>query len=433
MPLTARARVLGAHVLYASLMAVLQWLLPLKLWWRSRREPVYRQQMRQRWGYYLQASDEGVGWVWLHAVSLGETQAAASLVDALRNRWPGVRLLLTHGTATGMTAGRALLRDGDLQVWAPWDASGSVGRFFRQFAPRIGLVMETEVWPNWLRVAQARGIPMYLVNARMSERSMRAALRWPSLSGPAFARWSGVAAQSQDDANRLERLGAHGVAVTGQLKFDFRANALQLTQGRAWRDAVVRPVIALLSSRDGEEAQWLSALNALGTPSVVWLVVPRHPNRFADVVALVQSAGWQVSRRSKWPETGPIVSEKTVLVGDSIGEVSLYCGLASAVVMGGSFGGTGGQNPIEPYACGCHVFYGPSCFNFSAVVMDLAAREVLTEVVDLSEAVRAAEQYVQMSSAHAGHSAADRLDGATAAEVTLDWIDKCEEERHGRH
>lgn len=432
MPLTTRARVLGTHVMYTSLMAVLQWLLPLKLWWRARHEPVYGEQMRQRWGYYPQLPDHGAGWVWLHAVSLGETQAAASLVDALRTRWPGVRLLLTHSTATGMTAGRALLRNEDLQVWAPWDAAAPVERFFRHFAPSMGLVMETEVWPNWLRVAQARGVPMYLVNARMSERSMRAALRWPSLSGPAFARWSGVTAQSQDDANRLERLGAHGVAVTGQLKFDFRANASQLAQGRAWRDAVARPVIALLSSRDGEEALWLSALKAIGTPSVVWLVVPRHPNRFAEVAALVQGAGWQALRRSAWPETGPTVSEKTVLVGDSIGEISLYCGLASAVVMGGSFCGTGGQNPIEPYACGCHVFYGPSQFNFSAVVMDLAARDALTEVPDFAEAVRAAEQYVQSFGASAAQPTSGQPDGGSAAGATLDWIDKCEEERRGR-
>ena len=236
--------------------------------------------------------------VWVHAVSLGETRAAASLVQALRDEIGGMRLLLTHGTATGRDAGAALLRDGDLQTWLPYDTACAVARFLDQFAPRVGVLMETEVWPNLLHAARERGLPMVLANARLSPRSLGKGRRLASLLRPAVAALDLVLAQSEADAERLRDAGARGVEVAGNLKFDMTPDAAASARGQAWRRALARPVVLAASTREGEEVPLLEAWQRVPAPRPLLLLVPRHPQRFDEVASLAASRGLSVVRRS---------------------------------------------------------------------------------------------------------------------------------------
>jgi 3-deoxy-D-manno-octulosonic-acid transferase len=379
------------RTLYSLALWLAQPLLQRKLRARALKEPGYAHAVAQRFGYYDFAPEAPGGAnprVWLHAVSLGETRAAAVLVAALRERHPGLRLLLTHGTATGWEQGTALLREGDVQVWQPWDTPGAVQRFLTQFRPRLGLLMETEVWPNMVAACQAAHLPLCLVNARLSVKSLRQAQRLAWLSHPAYSALAAVWAQTEDDAARLRQLGAPVQGVTGNLKFDALPNTAQLAQGRAWRAASARPVLMFASSREGEEQMLVEVLArraaaALASP-VQWLIVPRHPQRFESVAALLEAAGFGVSRRSAWIDEP---QEADIWLGDSLGEMALYYGLADLALLGGSFAPLGGQNLIEAAACGCPVVMGPHTFNFAqAAEMAVQAGAALV-CADLDRAV----------------------------------------------
>jgi len=268
-----------SHTVYNLLVRSAQPLLRRKLARRAVAEPGYGVAVPERFGHYTQPLEPASELVWVHAVSLGESRAAGILIQALRAAVPGVRILLTHGTATGRAEGQRHLRAGDVQVWQPWDTSAAVRRFLRHFRPRLGLLMETEVWPNLVLQSRAAGVPLALVNARMSEKSLRSALRWPGLMRPTFGALTAVWAQTEDDAQRLRALGASVQAVTGNLKFDALPDAAQCAQAQAWHARLQRPVLMLASSREGEEAQWLDAVRAWPDAwrSAQWLIVPRSP------------------------------------------------------------------------------------------------------------------------------------------------------------
>ena len=291
-----------SQALYSLLVWLVQPLLRRKLARRALAEPGYAVAVPERFGHYSQPAERASELVWVHAVSLGEARAAAILLKALREALPGVRILLTHGTATGRAEGAKLLHSGDVQVWQPWDTPAAVQAFLAHFRPRIGLLMETEVWPNLVLCSREAGVPLVLVNARMSEKSLRSALRWPSLMRPAFAGLAAAWPQTEADAQRLRQLGAQVPLVTGNLKFDAEPDAAQCTQAITWRMAQPRRVLLLASSREGEEALWLQAVQAqpevLG--AVQWLIVPRHPQRVDEVERLLQGAGLSVARRSRW-------------------------------------------------------------------------------------------------------------------------------------
>jgi 3-deoxy-D-manno-octulosonic-acid transferase len=359
-----------------------------KLQRRAVNEPRYAHAIAQRFGYYDMppvGAANTAPFVWVHAVSLGETRAAAVLVAGLRERYPGMRLLLTQGTATGWEQGTALLKEGDVQVWQPWDTPGAVQRFLTQFRPRIGLLMETEVWPNLVALCRQAGVPLCLVNARMSEKSMRSALRLRWLSRPAYAGLHAVLAQTEDDARRLRTLGATVQAVTGNLKFDATPDAALLARGRAWRAGSAKPVLMFTSSREGEEQMLIDALKAKPVTGLQWLIVPRHPQRFDAVAALFQAAGFTVSRRSVWQDAP---EPADIWLGDSLGEMALYYGLADAALLGGSFAPLGGQNLIEAAACGCLVLMGPHTFNFAQAAEMAEAEGAALRCADLADALR---------------------------------------------
>ncbi len=408
-----------SHALYKVLVWAAQPLLRRKLARRAVAEPGYAVAVPERFGHYTQAAQATSELVWVHAVSLGEARAAAILLQALRDALPGVRILLTHGTATGRAEGAKLLREGDVQVWQPWDSRQAVQRFLMHFRPRVGLLMETEVWPNLVLQSRAAGVPLALVNARMSDKSLQSALRWASLMRQSYAALAGVWAQTEADAARLRTLGATVQAVTGNLKFDARPDAAQCDQGQAWRARQTRPVFMFASSREGEEAQWIEAMRACPGAALAaqWLIVPRHPQRVQEVQALLQSAGLRVSRRSQWgadgpadghddgPADGPEVASAlaggaaglgapehadaaSVWLGDSLGEMALYYSLADAALLGGSFAPLGGQNLIEAAACGCPVLMGPHTFNFLEVASQAEQAGAARRVTDMAQAVQ---------------------------------------------
>lgn len=427
--------------LYSALMWCAQPLLRRKLARRGRAEPGYLAHREERFGYYTSPpSDTGTlaqRFVWIHAVSLGETRVAGVLLEALRQRLPGMPLLLTHGTATGRAQGQGLLRAGDVQVWQAWDTPAATERFIRHFQPCIGILMETELWPNMAATCAAWGMPLVMANARMSEKTYAATRRFAWLARPAYRSLTAVWAQSVADAARFEALGAPVSGVFGNLKFDASVDAAQLAKGRAWRSQRGRPVVVFASSREGEEVQLLQYLQKNGknkalagvnindnaikniandsflSPTLVadvqWLIVPRHPQRFAQVAALIAQHGFRVSRRTQWPATAPLPADSDVIwLGDSLGEMALYYGLSDVALLGGSFEPLGGQNLIEAAACGCPVVMGPSTFNFSEAAQLAVQAGAAVQVATLAQAVQTACARVE--------SADERASGRAAAE-----------------
>jgi len=384
--------------LYSVLVSGAQLFLRRKLRRRGVAEPGYLHAIEERFGLYASKAEPGA--LWIHAVSLGETRAAAILIERLRSLQPDLRILLTHGTATGRAEGERLLREGDRQAWLPWDSPKAVRRFLNHFQPNTGVLMETEVWPNLVAASRARGLPLVLANARLSEKSLSKAQRLARLSRPAYASLTAVWAQTEGDAQRLAQAGATVKGVFGNLKFDASTDAAQLEQGRRWRVDAARPVVMFASSREGEEADFFRVLKAnrelaqagwarrstdLIAPYVRWLVVPRHPQRFDEVAAIAVQHGMTVSRRSQWT-AGPEAAD--VWIGDSLGEMALYYGLADVALLGGSFAPLGGQNLIEAAACGCPVVMGPHTFNFAEAAQLAQEAGAAMRVQNMEEAVR---------------------------------------------
>jgi len=357
-----------------------------RLWWRGAREPLYRSAWHERLGYFRGVALPGR--LWVHAVSLGETRAAAPLIDALRHSRPGLKLLLTHGTATGREAGRALLQDGDVQAWLPYDTPGAVRRFLRRHRPAVGVLMETEVWPNLLIAARESGVPMVLANARLSEKSLAKGRRVQALLRPTLGALTATLAQTEADARRLRLSGVPAVQVSGNLKFDMTPNPGLLARGQAWREALARPVVLAAVTREGEEAGLLAAWAGLPVPRPLLLLVPRHPQRFDEVAALAAGAFPIALRRSAW--TGlppPSAAQADVWIGDSIGEMPLYYGMADAALLGGSFAPLGGQNLIEAAACGCPLVMGPHTFNFATAAELSVAAGAAERAADFADGV----------------------------------------------
>jgi 3-deoxy-D-manno-octulosonic-acid transferase len=404
---------------YSALLRLLTPAYLLRLWWRGRREPLYRYALSQRLGWGYPAAAPGA--LWLHAVSLGETRAAAALIDALRLQRPGLRLLLTHGTATGREAGAAMLRDGDAQCWLPWDTPGAVRRFLRHHRPAVGVLMETEIWPNLLHGAAADRVPMVLANARLSEKSQAKGERIAALVRPVAATLAAVLAQTEVDARRLRSFGAQRVRVCGNLKFDVSPNTKLLARGSEWRQRLARPVVLAAVTREGEELPLLQGWAALDMPRPLLLLVPRHPQRFDAVADMATEFGFRLARRSQWSAMPPDEAvHSDIWLGDSMGEMPLYYAAADVALLGGSFGRFGGQNLIEAAACGCPLVMGPHTYNFSeAAELSLAAGAAL-RVADIDAGVARAvalahdpargewvQRAVAFASAHRG--AAERM------------------------
>lgn len=394
-----------ARALYSLGWVVMTPLVMAYLLLRSRRQPAYREHWGQRWGHYGPQDRVAAGEViWIHAVSVGETRAAQPLIRALTLRRPQARILLTHMTPTGRATGLELFGDRVTQAYLPYDMPWTMRRFLRHFRPKAGLIMETELWPNLVAQAQALNVPLALVNARLSERSLRKGLRWSALIRPALRGLQAVLAQTAQDGQRLERLGRDDVVITGNLKFDIEPPAEFIALGHEWRALVgPRPIVLAASTRDGEEAlllqAWRTALAAsskqadaaleratLAAARPLLVLVPRHPQRFAEVARLVADNGLRMVRRSEMVMS-PAGGEVDVLLGDSMGEMFAFHALADVSIIGGSLLAFGGQNLIEACAVGTPVIVGPHTYNFAQAAEQSIAADCAIRVTDADSAV----------------------------------------------
>lgn len=374
-------------------------ILPLhlaKTWWRGRNEPGYRMHVGERLGHYRDAVERPI--LWVHAVSVGEARASAALVHALALDHPEYELLVTCTTAAGRDTLKALHGESVRVAWLPYDLPGAVRRFLEHFRPRLGVLVETEVWPNLLAACRGFGVPVLLANARMSEKSARGYGRWRGLARPAFASLAAACAQSEEDSKRLGGLGVSRTLISGNMKFDTAPDEAKRAEGRAWRERLGRPVLLLASTREGEEAMLLGALPPWDGNLLV-VIVPRHPRRFDEVAVLAQS------RRSRGELPG---REDRVHLGDTMGEMDFYFATADVAVIGGSFAPHGGQNLIEACAGGVPVVLGPHMFNFAEASRLAVEAGAAVQTADAPSALREALRLLADPAARAAMAAAGR-------------------------
>lgn len=413
--------------------ALLPWAV-LHLLWRARRQPEYLRHWGERFGNYHRRISEPV--IWIHAVSVGETRAAQPLITALRACHPGHRILLTHMTPTGRATSETLFGDRVDRVYLPYDTPWAMRRFLQHFQPALGIIMETELWPNLVAACQARRIPLLLVNARLSARSARRYARFPNLTRDALERLSAIAALGSEDAERLRALGATDVATFGNMKFDIAPPPAQLALGQDFRTRIgARPVFLCASTREGEEALILTAWHAkLGAGEAadsrrattteaapLLIIVPRHPQRFDEVARLVEARGLALQRRS---DDAPVAADTQVWLGDSMGELFAYYATSDVAFIGGSLLDYGSQNLIEPCAVGVPVLIGPSTFNFADAARNAlhagAARQVgnADELADQALSLLA-DPARRAAMADAGRAFAAQHRGATVRTLAL--------------
>ena len=391
--------------LYSALLFCLQPFGVIYLLWRARKQPEYARHWGERFAFYFKRQVSPASRrVWVHAVSLGETRAAAPLIEALYLAQPDVHVILTHTTPTGRAAGQALfaaqLVDGRMtQVYVPYDLYTAVARFFHIFAPTDVWVMETEVWPNMVAAANRRGVRISLVNGRLSEKSLKQSLKLSRLMGAAYRGFHRICAQTEADAGRYVQVGATAMqlVVTGNLKFDMKAPEDQVSQGRLLKQLLGgRSVVVLSSTREGEEALWLESLPSLASSfprDVQWWVVPRHPQRFDDVERLLIDAGFlgdRLVRKSKLDalpeaERQARMQVAQVVLGDTMGHMFEYYALADVVMMGGAWMPLGGQNFLEPLSIGKPTVIGVHTHNFAQAAADAQTAGALVQCVGMPQ------------------------------------------------
>ncbi len=366
--------------LYSVLLSLALPLVPLKLLWRSIKQPAYRQYWPERFGFYKLKITKPLNKpiVWLHCVSVGETRAAEPLIVALQAAYPQHQILLTHGTPTGREAGIGLFGSLVERVYLPYDVPFAVNHFLAHFKPAIGLIMETELWFNLLAACKQRDIPVLLLNARLSEKSAKGYAKLGQLAREGLQNLSAIAAQSSDDAKRLESLGAQNISVAGNLKFDVKPPADSLDKGLQLRTLFGdKPVFLAASTREGEEALTLDAVKDL---DILTVIVPRHPQRFNEVEALIKSRALLYTRRTSLSK--PIDNSTQMILGDTMGELFSYYAACDFTFIGGSLLPFGGQNLIEAAALGKPILIGEHTFNFAQASNNAVAAGAALRVKD---------------------------------------------------
>lgn len=396
------------RVIYSSVLYLVAPLAMLYLLKRSKKQPEYKDHWDERFGTaHYPALKKGRTRVWIHAVSVGETRAAFPLIEEILRLWPTVDVLLTSMTPTGREVGRSLVKTYGRRIdlcYLPYDTPFAVKKFIKQTQPSICLLMETEVWPNLTYMAEKFNLPVLLVNGRLSEKSLNQASRFSYLLKPAMARLTKVLAQSEADAKRLILAGAKDVVITGNLKFDYVPNLAQIRTARELKKNTTRPVVLLASTREGEEEIFLSLLASQKEKweklNPLWLVVPRHPQRFNDVGALIEKYGFSYVKRSVVRHWNEVLStdQFNMMLGDSMGEMSFYYALADIAIMGGSFEPYGSQSMIEPCAIGVPTIVGPSIFNFATAVEEAENANAILRAKDASEALNKIEELLEKDS-----------------------------------
>ncbi len=402
----------------------------LRIYWRGKREPGYRQHVPERLGFYP-AIPPAAQRLWIHAVSVGETRAAEPLVRGLMAAFPDSQILLTCMTPTGRETGAGLfseeIQSGKLiQSFLPYDTGLMMSRFINHFRPSLCVLMETEIWPNLIHQCAKHQVPLALVNARLSERSLRKGKKFRSIMEEAAKGFSAVAAQTQTDADRLSEFGANQISVTGSVKFDVRPPEDKLQKGLRLRHAIGnRPVLMCASTRLGEEPRLLDALPMLREDALL-LLVPRHPQRFDEVAQMAETRKIPMVRRSAlgegFPEDIPVGTR--ILLGDSMGEMFMYYAACDIAFIGGSLEKLGGQNLIEPCAVEKPVLTGPHTFNFEAITEDAIKAGAAIRIQSAQELMEQANALLtdpdrRLAMGKAAHQFAEQQHGATERTVRL--------------
>lgn len=370
-------------------------LVAIRLWLRARKAPAYAKRIGERFALNMPAMQPGG--IWVHAVSVGESIAAAPMIRALLQRYPQLPITVTCMTPTGSERIQALFADEPRiqHCYLPYDLPWAAARFLDRVQPTLAVIMETELWPNHIHQCAKRGIPVALANARLSARSAKGYARFAKLTRPMLEEMSLIAAQTETEAERFRQLGARPecVQVTGSIKFDLTIDPQLLVKARALREqwqALERPVWIAASTHEGEDAIVLAAHRQLlaSYPNALLILVPRHPERFNAVFALCQSEGFDTVRRSA---ATPVSAQTQVLLGDTMGELLFLYALADSAFVGGSLVANGGHNLLEPAALSKPVLSGPHLFNFleiAALLRDAGALEEVDDAHALAVAVR---------------------------------------------
>ena len=363
-----------------------------RLLWRGLRNSAYWRRIGERFGLGARIGAQR-GCVWIHAVSVGEVQAAVPIVKALKSRYPDETIVVTSTTPTGAVRIAKAFGGGVVHRYFPFDFPGSVSRFLNRVQPRVAIIMETEIWPNLLAQCRVRGVPVVLVNARLSERSAVGYRRFRRLFEPALGGVAAIAVQSGEDAHRIASIGAPPdiIDVTGSTKFDIPMLASLREEAAALRRTwgLSRGIWIAASTHDGEEALVLDAFEQVldRVPGSLLVLVPRHPERFGEVAAQVRRRGLEPVLRSRRP---PDCSGAQVFIGDTMGELPLFYAAADVAFVGGTLVERGGHNMLEPAALGLPVLFGPHVFNFAEIsrrLLEAGGARTVGDSVDLGRTV----------------------------------------------
>ncbi|MGH8559059.1 MAG: lipid IV(A) 3-deoxy-D-manno-octulosonic acid transferase [Methylococcales bacterium] len=372
------------RIAYSLIITLISPFFFLRLLYRSRKAPAYRKRWNERLAIY-RSQPEKTGVIWFHTVSFGEAEAVFPLILALQDRYPDIPQLVTATTLTGSNRIRAVLGDSVQHVYLPYDLPGAAGRFLRRFKPIFGVVVETEIWPNLYRDCDTMGIPLAIINARLSEKSARGYRKLRSLAGETLSHVSLIAAQAPDDAQRFADIGANrkNITVTGNIKFDYLVPESVIEQGASLRKNLFgeRPVWIAASTHHGEEEQILDAFEQIRAKifNLLLILVPRRPERFGRVTLLCKHRGFEIVPRSSGlacPENIPI------FLLDSMGELKQFYATADIAYVGGSLVKTGGHNALEAAALGVPVLFGPHMFNFQTIADSLVKAGAAFQVRD---------------------------------------------------
>ena len=384
-----------SRTIYTLLLSLLLPFTVLKLLWRAKKQPAYLHHWRERYGFYTQPVRKPI--IWLHCVSVGETMAAAPLVKALIAAHPQYSVLITHTTPTGRDTSLQLFGDSYYddkiaRCYLPYDVPFAVNRFLNHFKPALGMLMETELWFNTIAACKARNIPILLINARLSEKSARGYGKLGKLVHEGLQNLTYIAAQTEQDANRLAQLGAANISVVGNIKFDVSPPPNAAIEAEKLRHSLLqnapRPIFLAASTRHlngaEEEALILDAIEKAAVPNLLTVIVPRHPQRFNDVEKLLQKRGLRYLKRSTLHTASAAeISQLQVLLGDSMGEMFTYYAMCNVAFIGGSLLNLGGQNIIEACAMAKPTLVGPYTFNFTQVVAQAILQGACLRVNDV--------------------------------------------------
>ncbi len=419
-----------ARLLYTLLIYCCLPLILLRLLWRGSRAPAYRRRWGERFGFVASLA-EARPVIWVHAVSVGETIAAAPMIRRLQQQYPESTLLVTTMTPTGSEQVKKIFGDSVEHCYAPYDLPDAIARFLSRTHPALLVIMETELWPNLIHACHRRAIPVVLANARLSAKSAAGYAKVGRLARPMLLKLNTVAAQTKADGERFTQLGVgpEALEVTGNIKFDLQLDDSLRDKAaglkKYWQGADGRPVWLVASTHRGEDEVILDAFTQIleQRPEVLLVLVPRHPERFDEVATLCSEAGYRLQRRSEDQagEMSALDNSVQIVLGDTMGELLSFCGASDLSFVGGSLIELGGHNLIEPAAWGVPVLSGPHLFNFSEVsrlLSEAGGLAVCSSAAELAEQVVAlladAELHRQMSGAalavtEANRGALDRL------------------------